>query len=216
MNLIQDIIIPINGESVFGDLILEEKSSGIVLFADGSGGSRYSPRQRFILDKLNGAGFSTLFLDLLTLEESMVDEVTLQYRFNVPLLTARLEGVVDWARRDTRTKDRKLGLFARSTGAASCLVAASRGKESISAVVSQGGRTDLANEILPGITAATLFIVGGDDTEFLEINLESFDLVTCADKKLEIVSGASHSFEEPGKLDEVAALAVHWFGRYLE
>ena len=210
------IEVPLDGKKVEGDLILEKGSKGLVLFAYGSGSSRFSPRQRFVSRKLNEAGLSTLFMDLLTPVEEVLDEETGSYRFNIPLLAQRLEAAIQWAREDGRTKGLKMGLMGGSTGASACLMAAAERGAEVSSVVSRGGRTDLADEVLPLITAATLFIVGSLDEDVLALNEASFKLLKCRDKKFEVVSGASHLFEEPGKLDRVAELSKDWFEKYLE
>jgi putative phosphoribosyl transferase len=216
VNLGKAVEIPLDGISLRGDLTLLPSSTGLILFAYGSGSSRYSPRERFVSDKLNHEGFSTLFIDLLTAEEEREDAVTLEYRFNIPLLAGRLETAMDWAKRERDTSRLKMGLFGGSTGAAACLIAAAEKPERVSAVVSRGGRTDLAEEVLPRIRAATLFIVGGSDPEILELNNRSLGLLTCLEKKLEVVPRATHLFEEPGKLDEVARLACEWFKKFLK
>lgn len=164
---------------------------------------------------MNEAGISTLFIDLLTKEEEVIDEETREYRFDIPLLADRLDNAIQWAKKDERTKNMKMGLFGGSTGASACLIASAKNPGEAAAVVSRGGRTDLADEKLPHITAATLFIVGGDDYEVLELNKMSFKLLKCENKKIEIVSGATHLFEEEGKLEEVAGLAGKWFKKYL-
>lgn len=164
---------------------------------------------------MNEAGISTLFIDLLTKEEEVIDEETREYRFDIPLLADRLDNAIHWAKKDERTKNMKMGLFGGSTGASACLFASAKNPGEAAAVVSRGGRTDLADEKLPHITAATLFIVGGDDYEVLELNKMSFRLLKCKNKKIEIVPGATHLFEEEGKLEEVADLAGKWFKKYL-
>jgi len=211
----KDIEISVDGKKVYGDLNMVESSKGIVLFAYGSGSSRFSTRERFVSSKMNEAGISTLFIDLLTKEEEIIDEETREYRFDIPLLADRLYAAIHWAKRDARTKNMEMGLFGGSTGASACLIAVAKNPGEIAAVVSRGGRTDLADEKLPQITAATLFIVGGDDYEVLELNKTSFGLLKCKNKKIEIVFGATHLFEEEGKLEEVADLAVKWIKKYL-
>jgi dienelactone hydrolase len=151
----------------------------------------------------------------LTKEEEVIDEETREYRFDIPLLADRLDNAIHWAKKDERTKNMKMGLFGGSTGASACLIASAKNPGEVVAVVSRGGRTDLADEKLPQITAATLFIVGEDDYEVLELNKISFRLLKCKNKKIEIVSGATHLFEEEGKLEEVADIAIKWFKKYL-
>lgn len=212
----EDIEIPVGKNKVYGDLNIIHGSKGIVLFAYGSGSSRFSTRQRYVSDKMNKSGISTFFIDLLTKEEEAVDEETREYRFDIPLLAERLSAAIDWASKDVRTQNMSMGLFGGSTGASACLIAAAKNIGRVFAVVSRGGRTDLADEILPEVTAATLFIVGGDDYEVLESNKSSFKLLKCKNKKLEVINGATHLFEEPGKLDEVASLSIDWFLEYLK
>ncbi len=210
------IVIPIGNVKVNGDLNLIKGSEGIVIFAYGAGSSRFSPRERFVSEKLNGAGISTLFMDLLTKKEEEIDEVTTEYRFDIPLLADRLNYAVEWVKNNKDTKNLKIGLFGGSTGASACLIAAGKRPSDIAAIISRGGRTDLADTYVPKIKAAILLIVGGDDEEILALNKTSFKLLKCQNKKLEIVKGATHLFEEPGKLEEVAKLSIIWFKRYLK
>jgi dienelactone hydrolase len=212
----ENIEIPINDKKVYGDLNLIVESKGVVLFAYGSGSSRFSTRERFVSDKMNEVGISTLFMDLLTKEEEVIDEETREYRFDIPLLADRLGAAIDWAKKDSRIKNMKIGLFGGSTGASACLIAAAKNIDDVIAVVSRGGRTDLADKINPEVKAATLFIIGGDDHDVLELNKTSFRLLKCKNKKLEIVPGATHLFEELGKLEEVADLSCQWFLKYLK
>ena len=212
----ENVEIPIEEGKVFGDLDLVKGSKGIVLFAYGSGSSRFSSRERFVSEKLNDAGISTFFIDLLTKEEEEIDNETTEYRFNISLLAERLNSAIHWAKKDARTKSMKMGLFGGSTGASACLIAAAKDPEGVLAVISRGGRTDLADEKIPKITAATLFIVGGNDYEVLELNKNSFDLLKCKNKKIEVIEGATHLFEEPGKLDQVADLSAEWFRKFLK
>jgi len=215
MELGVPVEITFDGKRLFGDLNLEKGSKGLVLFAYGSGSSRFSPRQRFVSRRLNEAGLSTFFMDLLTSSEEEIDRATAGYRFNIPLLADRLSAAIAWSQGDERTGPLKIGLMGGSTGAAACLLAAAERGEEVSAVVSRGGRTDMANELLPRVTAATLFIVGSLDPEVVQLNEGSFRLLKCREKKLEVVPGASHLFEEPGKLERVAELARDWFTKYL-
>jgi putative phosphoribosyl transferase len=211
-----EISIRAGGKVVHGDLNLGGPDSGVVLFAYGSGSSRFSSRERFVSDRLNEAGISTLFIDLLTEEEEAVDERTGKLRFDIPFLAERLSSAVIWAQKDSRTEKLKMGLFGGSTGASACLLTAAMHRDNVFAVVSRGGRTDLVDELIPKIKAATLFIVGGDDTEVLKLNRDSFRLLTCKEKKLEIIPGATHLFEEAGKLESVAELSVAWFREHLK
>jgi len=214
-NLGESVIVPVDGKSVWGDLILVPGATGLVLFAYGSGSSRFSERERFVSGKLNEAGISTFFIDLLTREEEETDILTREYRFNIPLLAERLASALEWAKKGHRTKELRMGMFGGSTGASACLVAAAKERLGVSAVVSRGGRTDLADEVLPQVTAATLLIVGGKDSGILDINQQSLGLLGCKKKKLEIVAGATHLFEEPGALERVAWLAERWFKVHL-
>lgn len=193
-----------------GMLKIPPSASGVVLFAHGSGSSRFSPRNNFVADVLNNAGLATLLIDLLSKQE---DE-NYQTRFDITLLTERLNLVVQWLKKQPDTQNLSVGLFGSSTGAAAALcVAAEMGKD-IQAVVSRGGRPDLALDLLDRVTAPTLFIVGGDDFGVIELNQEAYRQLTCF-KKFEIIPNATHLFEEPGCLEEVARLAKEWFNQYL-
>ncbi len=193
-----------------GVLSIPKKSKGLVLFAHGSGSSRLSPRNTFVAEELQRTGFSTLLIDLLSKEEDSVYET----RFNIPLLKERLIEIVRWLQKENETKDLPIGLFGASTGAASALeVAASLGK-TIKAVVSRGGRPDLAIQNLPLVVSPTLFLVGGEDFQVLELNKKAFKELLCT-RQFGIVPNATHLFEEPGCLEEVARLAREWFLKYL-
>lgn len=205
-----EILIPVNGLQLPGTLTIPDRAKGLVVFSHGSGSSRLSGRNRFVAQELNKRHLGTLLFDLLTEEE---DEVY-DSRFDIPLLTRRLLAVTSWAQQDKRTRGLPLGYFGASTGASSALLAAAEPKAGIRAVVSRGGRTDLADERLPDISAATLFIVGGEDHGVIELNQRSFALLTCT-KSLEIIAGATHLFEEAGALERVAALAGDWFEQHL-
>jgi putative phosphoribosyl transferase len=200
--------------TVEGNLVLPEGATGIVLFAHGSGSSRLSRRNRYVAGELAGRGLGTLLIDLLTAEEEAVDLETAHLRFDIGLLADRLAGATSWLIRNPETKDLRIGYFGASTGAAAALVAAASRPESVAAVVSRGGRPDLAGDALPRVEAPTLLIVGGDDLEVLELNREAYDRLSC-EKKLEIVPRASHLFEEPGTLEAVARLAGDWFVKHL-
>ncbi len=210
-NLVQIIL---DEETINGNLTVPEDAKSIVLFAHGSGSSRFSPRNRYVAELMNKKGIGTLLIDLLTAEEEAVDEYTGQYRFDVGLLAERLVFSTKWLKTNSTTKKLKVGYFGASTGAAAALIAASKLPEEIAAVVSRGGRPDLAGESLAKVKAPTLLIVGGIDIEVLQLNREALELIH-AEKKLEIVPGASHLFEESGKLEEAAALAINWFTRHL-
>lgn len=193
-----------------GMLKIPEHAKGIVLFAHGSGSSRHSPRNNAVATVLNEGGLATLLIDLLSPEE---DEIY-QTRFDIALLTQRLGAVAEWLSKEAETKKMSLGLFGASTGAASALQLASQAPKAIKAVVSRGGRPDLALPVLHKVIAPTLIIVGGNDFGVIELNEKAFERLSC-EKKLEIVPHATHLFEEPGTLEEVSRLAKGWFLRYL-
>ena len=197
-----------------GILSLPERARGIVLFAHGSGSSRHSPRNRYVARVLDEAKLATLLVDLLTPDEEAVDLRTAHLRFDIRLLAGRLVGVTDWLTQYPDTRELRIGYFGASTGAAAALVAAARRPDAVGAIVSRGGRPDLAGPALARVRASTLLIVGGNDFEVVELNLRAFALLRC-EKQLEIVPGATHLFEEPGALEEVARLACEWFERYL-
>jgi len=198
-----------------GDLTLPPGASGVVLFAHGSGSGRHSPRNRYVASALQQAGLATLLLDLLTEEEEAVDRDRAELRFDIALLAGRLEAAMDWLAGDPRTAMLPIGLFGASTGAAAALVAAADRPERVAAVVSRGGRPDLAGPSLGLVRAPTLLVVGGNDRIVLELNRSAAGELR-AEHRLEIVPGASHLFEEPGTLERVAALAGDWFRRWLE
>lgn len=193
-----------------GMLKIPQSAQGLVLFSHGSGSSRFSPRNNFVANILNEAGLATLLIDLLSKQE---DEIY-QTRFDIDLLTERLNGVVQWLKKQSHTQNLGLGIFGSSTGAAAALRVAALANEEIKAVVSRGGRPDLAIDVLDSVIAPTLFIVGGSDFGVIELNQEAYERLSCV-KKLEIIPNATHLFEEPGCLDEVARLAKDWFIKYL-
>lgn len=197
-----------------GDLALPPQPKGIVVFAHGSGSSRHSPRNRFVAKTLQEAGLGTLLLDLLTADEEMLDRLTAHLRFDVRLLADRLVGATDWVLAQPELAKLGIGYFGASTGAAAALIAATRRPQDISAVVSRGGRPDLAGTSLSWVKAPTLLIVGGDDTVVIGLN-EQARAQMRAETQLVIVPGATHLFEEPGTLEQVAVLARDWFLRYL-
>jgi dienelactone hydrolase len=200
-----------------GNLAVPEQSHGVVLFAHGSGSGRHSPRNRFVAQHLREAGLATLLIDLLTEQEEAVDQYTARLRFDIGLLAERLVGATDWLAHDRRTADLTVGYFGASTGGGAALVAAALRPERVAAVVSRGGRPDLAGDALPVVRAPTLLIVGSHDEPVIELNEAAFNRLGAAvKKKLVIVPGATHLFEEPGKLEEVARLAANWFTRYLD
>lgn len=202
--------IPVNGITLEGELVIPTGCSGVVLFAHGSGSSRHSPRNNFVAQVLQGAGLGTLLLDLLTREE----DASYANRFDIDLLTWRLERATQWVMEQPRSKSLDTGYFGASTGAAAALQAAATFGNSIGAVVSRGGRPDLAMAALPNVESPTLLIVGGLDYEVLELNRRAYQKLK-TEKHLEIVPGATHLFEEPGTLQEVARLAAQWFNRHL-
>jgi putative phosphoribosyl transferase len=197
-----------------GNLSLPERARGIVLFAHGSGSSRHSPRNRYVARVLNEAKLATLLVDLLTPDEEAVDLRTAHLRFDIGLLAGRLAGVTEWLTQYPDTRELRIGYFGASTGAAAALVAAAQRPDAVGAIVSRGGRPDLAGPALARVRAPTLLIVGGNDFEVVELNRRALALLRC-EKQLEIVPGATHLFEEPGALEEVARLAREWFERYL-
>jgi len=184
----------------------------LVLFAHGSGSGRWSPRNTYVAQHLAQAGLGTLLLDLLTEQEEEIDAVTAELRFDIPLLTARLAAATEWALQQHELERLALGYFGASTGAAAALAAAAR-LQMITAVVSRGGRPDLAAEALPRVRAPTLLIVGGDDRQVLALNRQALAQLTC-EARLEVIAGATHLFAEPGALAQVAALAAAWFARH--
>ncbi len=210
----KEILIRINGKSIFGNLEIPPKAEGLIIFAHGSGSSRFSTRNNYVARILNKNNLGTLLFDLLTAEEEKIDNYTAEYRFNIELLAKRLIDVTDWLIKEPSLKNLKLGYFGASTGAAAALAAAAKRPDIIYAVVSRGGRPDLAMESLHGVKAPTLLIVGGEDFEVIELNRTAYENIS-AKKKLEIMPGATHLFEEPGALEEVSRLSAEWFTRYL-
>jgi putative phosphoribosyl transferase len=198
-----------------GNLSLPKGADGIVLFAHGSGSSRHSPRNRYVAWLLNEVGLATLLVDLLTSEEEAIDLTTVHLRFDIGLLAERVIAVTDWLGQNPDTRRLRVGYFGASTGAAAVLVAAAERAEAVSAIVSRGGRPDLAGPALARVRAPTLLIVGGNDFQVIELNRAAFAQLSC-EKQLVIVPGATHLFEEPGALDAVARLARDWFERHLK
>jgi dienelactone hydrolase len=209
-----ELEIPVGKVVVQGNLTIPAGAVGIVLFAHGSGSSRLSPRNQFVAKEFNKAKIGTLLFDLLTSEEEERDMFTAEYRFDIPLLAERLVGATEWLRGNTLSKGYAFGYFGASTGAAAALIAAAKLPKDIRAVVSRGGRPDLAADYLPKVKAPTLLLVGGLDTEVIELNREAMAQMT-AEKKLVIIPGATHLFEEPGKLEEVAKASIGWFLKHL-
>jgi putative phosphoribosyl transferase len=197
-----------------GNLSVPEGARGIVLFAHGSGSSRLSPRNRHVAQLLNQATLATLLVDLLTSDEEAVDRQTAQLRFDIGLLAERLVGVTDWLAENPETRHLRIGYFGASTGAGAALVAAAERPDAVGAVVSRGGRPDLAGSALTRVRAPTLLIVGGNDVQVIALNRAALAQLRC-EKQLVIVPGATHLFEEPGALEQVALLARNWFERHL-
>jgi putative phosphoribosyl transferase len=206
--------IPLGSIALPGTLGVPMGARGIVLFAHGSGSSRHSPRNRTVADTLRAAGLATLLFDLLTADEETVDRQTAHLRFDISLLAQRLLAATDWLAGQAEMRHLRVGYFGTSTGAGAALLAAAERPARISAVVSRGGRPDLAGPALPRVQAPTLLIVGGADQPVIALNEEALAQLP-AQKSLAIVPGATHLFEEPGALDEVARLATAWFIRYL-
>ncbi|MFZ5562318.1 MAG: dienelactone hydrolase family protein [Pseudomonadota bacterium] len=202
--------IPAGEATLDADLALPAQARSVVLFAHGSGSSRFSPRNRYVARLLNEAGLATVLADLLTPAEEAVDERTRHLRFDIGLLANRLVGVTDWLGEQPRTRLLRVGYFGASTGAGAALVAAAQRPLSIAAVVSRGGRPDLAGTSLARVQAPTLLIVGGHDEPVIDLNERALTELRC-EKKLVVVPGATHLFEEPGRLEQVAALARDWF-----
>ena len=198
-----------------GNLGLPANAGGVVLFAHGSGSGRHSPRNRYVAERLRAAGLGTLLIDLLTEREEAIDAHTAHLRFDIGLLADRLVGAIDWLAADRRTAGLPIGLFGASTGGGAALVAAAQRPDRVAAVVSRGGRPDLAGAALPTVRTPTLLIVGGDDDVVITLNEQALARLGSAVKELVIVPGATHLFEEPGKLEEVARLAADWFARHL-
>jgi putative phosphoribosyl transferase len=207
--------VPAGGVTLEGTLGLPDSPTGVVLFAHGSGSGRHSPRNRYVAGRLRKAGLATLLVDLLTEAEERIDDRTGHLRFDIGLLADRLVGAIDWLGRDERTATLAVGLFGASTGGGAALVAAAQRPQRVAAVVSRGGRPDLAGPALPTVRTPTLLIVGGDDDVVITLNQQALARLGSPVKELVIVSGASHLFEEPGKLEEVARLAADWFARHL-
>jgi len=207
--------IPSGGVMIDGDLNLPRNPGGLVVFAHGSGSSRHSPRNRYVAEVLNQAGFATLLMDLLTPDEEVIDQRTRNLRFDIPFLAERLKDATHWLSLNPETQALNLGYFGASTGAGAALIAAAHRPEVVSAVVSRGGRPDLAGrEALGQVNAPTLLIVGGLDAPVIDMNQTALEQLTTT-AQLRIVPGATHLFAEPGTLEQVAGLARDWFRQYL-
>jgi putative phosphoribosyl transferase len=210
----QDIEIRIAEVRLHGSLAIPDQARAIVLFAHGAGSSRFSPRNQHVARILQQAGLATLLMDLMTEREERSDAITRTLAFDIPFLAERVESATDWVVSNETTRDLRIGYFGASTGAGAALMAAAHRPDVVGAVVSRGGRPDLAAEILPEVRAPTLLIVGGWDTPVIEMNSQAAALLQ-VETKLVIIPGATHLFEEPGKLDEVANYASQWFTQYL-
>jgi dienelactone hydrolase len=210
----QEVHIPAGRVTLEGNLTIPEGAAGLVLFAHGSGSSRHSPRNRFVARVLEKSGLATLLMDLLTASEEVVDNQTAELRFNIGLLAERLMFAADWCREQPATRALAIGLFGSSTGAAAALIAAADRADAVRAVVSRGGRPDLAGRTLGRVRAPTLLIVGGEDKTVMGLNEEAARRIP-GEVKLEVVPGASHLFEEPGALETVSRLAGGWFASRL-
>jgi putative phosphoribosyl transferase len=208
-----EIQISAHAVELAGDLVLPEEATGVALFAHGTGSSRHSPRNRLVAETLHQERIGTLLMDLLTRDEELYDRETGELRFDIPLLARRLVAAIEWLRAGPG-RDLPIGLFGASTGAAAALVAAAERPQDVAAIVSRGGRPDLAGPALGRVRAPTLLIVGSLDQAVLELNQQALELLL-AEKELVIVPGATHLFEEAGALEEVARLAADWFTRHL-
>jgi len=208
------VTVPAGRVRLEGNLVIPEEAKGIVLFAHGSGSSRHSIRNRYVAGALREGALATLLFDLLSAEEETIDLETTHLRFDIALLSERLMHSIDWITENEKTKHLRIGLFGSSTGAGAALVAAAQRPELIGAVVSRGGRPDLASSALNAVEAPTLLIVGGNDSSVMELNRQALAQLHC-EKKMEIVPRATHLFEEPGALEEVAGLARDWFQTHL-
>lgn len=210
----QPVTIAAGNISLSGDLTLPEGASGLVVFVHGSGSSRFSSRNRWVAGELVRAGLATLLMDLLTPEEEVEDERTRRLRFDIPMLAARVVATLRWLAADPRTRGLRYGCFGASTGGGAALIAAAQSPDLVGAVVSRGGRPDLAGPLLREVQAPTLLVVGGADPVVLQLNEDAYRRLRC-EKRLEVVKGATHLFEEPGTLDQVARLAQEWFSTHL-
>lgn len=207
--------IPVEQVILQGNLMIPDEAKGVVLFAHGSGSSRFSPRNRLVAQTLNAGGLGTLLVDLLTSQEEMLDQQTRHLRFDIGLLAKRLVTITDWLRRQPQTRDLTIGYFGASTGAAAALIAAAERPDEAQAVVSRGGRPDLAGPALAQVNAPTLLIVGGNDKSVITLNLQALEALQ-GEKEIEIIPGATHLFEEPEALEKVAHLAQRWFENHLD
>ena len=215
MSEIKSVDIGLEDVTLKGDLNMGEKSKGIVVFAHGSGSSRFSPRNRQVAERLNKDGQTTLLMDLLTEKEEKKDILTASYRFDIHLLAERVQKTLRWVKSKDEIHNLPIGLFGSSTGAAAAIIAASKSPEIVRAVVSRGGRVDLAENYLQNLKAPTILIVGELDYTVLNLNREAFEAIRVK-KRLAVVPGATHLFEEPGALEKVADIAAEWFNEHLK
>ncbi|MBE0534845.1 MAG: dienelactone hydrolase family protein [Phycisphaerae bacterium] len=211
----REVHIPIKGwRTISADMTVPQDAEGLVLFAHGSGSSRFSPRNRYVAQIMQEKFLATILIDLLTPTEESIDAVSRNLRFDIKLLSERVVAAIRWLRDQEEIGSMKIGCFGASTGAAAALAAAARMPDEVSAVVSRGGRPDLAGKALAQVKAPTFLIVGGDDAIVIDLNRQAMEQLTC-EKQMAVVSGAGHLFEEPGKMERVADLAAGWFARYL-
>ncbi len=214
METIENIVLQAGKDKLNGTLAVPQDAAALVMFVHGSGSSRFSARNTVVAAEINKAGLATLLFDLLTAQEDTTDQLTSEFRFNVPLLSGRLIDSIHWLQNFESCKHLPIGLFGTNTGAAAALIAAAELPDKIGALVALGGRTDQAAEALPGVRAPTLLIVGGYDDQALQINREASGLLS-AEHQLEVIPAATHSFREAGKLEQATQLALDWFLRYL-
>jgi putative phosphoribosyl transferase len=212
----QEVRIGAGNVMLEGTLSIPNNAQGVVLFVHGSGSSRYSPRNRYVAGELQAWGLATLLFDLLMPNEEAVDRKTAELRFNIPLLAKRLVEVTRWIAQNPQTRNLAIGYFGASTGAAAALIAAARLPGMVAAVVSRGGRVDLAGEELGSVRAATLLIAGGLDEMVIQLNQQALDQLRCESKRLILVPGATHLFEEPGALEQFSTATAEWMVRYLD
>ena len=210
----KSVRVPIGEQWLDGDLAMPGNPQGLVVFAHGSGSSRHSPRNQFVARALQQRSFGTLLIDLLTSREEAIDSQTGRLRFDIEMLADRLVAIIEWLRTQRETSALPIGLFGASTGGGAALVAAAAQPGQVGAVVSRGGRPDLAGSALPHVNTPTLLIVGGNDTQVIQMNRDAMAQMA-GEVALEIVPGATHLFEEPGTLERVANLAGDWFARWL-
>lgn len=210
----KEVVVPVEGVDLPGILTLPQETRGCILFAHGSGSSHLSRRNQMVSEFFHEEGFATLLFDLMSQKEETLDEMTRELRFNIPFLAHRLLGALKWIESLEQTHSLSIGFFGASTGAAAALNAAAEIGPKIKAVVSRGGRPDLAGQSVERVRSPTLLIVGGEDHGVIELNQHAFERLNC-EKKLELIPGATHLFEERGALEEVGRMASHWFSNYM-